>query len=153
MRPGIPVRTAGIITRAGTRDWLLVRSPKGSHGWMLPGGHVAPGEAPSDTIVREIAEELGFDLHHPMLRIITWTSPATPDRPGNFTYVFDMGSIPADAPVIPDPAEIGAWQWVDRALVPQQVQSTEADRLQRLLDSRNAEGLLYVEQVRPRSER
>ena len=30
--------------------------------WDIPGGHVEPGETPFDCIVREMKEEMGFDL-------------------------------------------------------------------------------------------
>jgi 8-oxo-dGTP diphosphatase len=36
-------------------------SPAGVSTWTLPGGRVEPGEDPFDTVVREVAEETGFD--------------------------------------------------------------------------------------------
>lgn len=146
IRPGIPVRTAAVITLAGTNDWLLVRSPQAHHGWILPGGHVIPGEAPSQTIVRELREELSLDLNHPFLKIVTWTAPSDPEQPGSFTYVFDLGEIETDLQIVPKEDEIGAWQWMERSLVAEMVNPAEADRIQQLLSGWHADGPLYVEQ-------
>lgn len=33
--------------------------------WMQPGGHVDPGEAPEDAVVRECVEETGLPVAHP----------------------------------------------------------------------------------------
>ncbi|MCX2730437.1 NUDIX domain-containing protein [Saccharopolyspora sp. NFXS83] len=42
---------------------LLVRcaEPNGEHTWSLPGGGVEHGEDPFDAVVREVAEETGYD--------------------------------------------------------------------------------------------
>ncbi|HVA21051.1 MAG TPA: NUDIX hydrolase [Candidatus Micrarchaeia archaeon] len=53
-------RVAGahaVIRRGDGRVLLQLRAAP--PGWELPGGHVAPGEAPSATVVREAAEEIG----------------------------------------------------------------------------------------------
>jgi 8-oxo-dGTP diphosphatase len=44
---------------------LLSQRKKGSHlsgAWEFPGGKVEPGEDPRDTLVRELAEELGIEV-------------------------------------------------------------------------------------------
>lgn len=44
---------------------LLSQRKKGSHlsgAWEFPGGKVEPGEDPRDTLVRELAEELGIEI-------------------------------------------------------------------------------------------
>lgn len=49
---------AAVITDAEGRI-LLVRK-RGTTAWMQPGGKVEPGEAPADTLARELQEELGL---------------------------------------------------------------------------------------------
>ncbi|MFY1689073.1 NUDIX domain-containing protein [Plantactinospora sp. WMMB782] len=42
--------------------WLLMVERSDGHGWALPGGYVDPGETPTDTAFRELAEETGLNL-------------------------------------------------------------------------------------------
>ena len=35
--------------------------------WMQPGGHIDPGELPHEAAVREVAEELGIQVHFDQL--------------------------------------------------------------------------------------
>ena len=52
----------GVVLKVsnGTRLFLLVRSKDGRH-WVLPKGHIEPGESPEDAARREVKEETGTD--------------------------------------------------------------------------------------------
>lgn len=39
-----------------------------ANDWIPPGGHIEPGESPSDAVVREMKEELGVDIIKSMLQ-------------------------------------------------------------------------------------
>lgn len=56
----IRVAAYGVITD-GDRILLAHWNESGRSGWTLPGGGIDPGEDPADAVVREIAEETGYD--------------------------------------------------------------------------------------------
>ncbi|MGW5689032.1 NUDIX domain-containing protein [Nonomuraea sp. NPDC003754] len=61
-KPATPPRHlavyAALLDETG-RTIMLVDHIK-AQSWLLPGGHVDPGEDPRDTVQREVAEELGI---------------------------------------------------------------------------------------------
>ncbi len=56
---------AGALRRGDGR-WLMHRRPEGKHHaglWEFPGGKVDDGESPSQSLIRELSEELGIRCH------------------------------------------------------------------------------------------
>jgi 8-oxo-dGTP pyrophosphatase MutT (NUDIX family) len=52
----------GVVCRVGGNDeeeFLLVQASRNRNDWVLPKGHIEPGEEPSLTAVREVHEETG----------------------------------------------------------------------------------------------
>ena len=52
----------GVVVRildCSERRYLLARSSKDPGHWVLPKGHIDPGEAPEQTALREVREETG----------------------------------------------------------------------------------------------
>ncbi|MGH2350168.1 MAG: NUDIX domain-containing protein [Chloroflexota bacterium] len=68
---GGPVIPQAVILRQAplTPHVLLVKrtSPR---AWELPGGYTDPGEAPPDTLIREVREETGLDVR--IDRLVGW---------------------------------------------------------------------------------
>jgi 8-oxo-dGTP pyrophosphatase MutT (NUDIX family) len=63
-RDADPVHVTGSGIVAGRRGTVL-HWHKRLGGWMQPGGHVDPGEAPWQAAVRETVEETGLPARHP----------------------------------------------------------------------------------------
>lgn len=59
--PVPPSHAGGLVyrERTGVLEFLLVTARRDPSHWVLPKGHIEPGEAPDDAAVREIAEESG----------------------------------------------------------------------------------------------
>lgn len=55
----IPVSVKGIVIEDG-KVWLRKNE---RDEWELPGGKIDPGEQPSETVLRELQEELGFIIN------------------------------------------------------------------------------------------
>lgn len=60
LRPSWTAGSVAVLERDDGR-WLFVR-PIYRKGWTLPGGLVDRGEQPSDTVTRELKEELGLTV-------------------------------------------------------------------------------------------
>ena len=56
------IRVSALVLLHPQRRELLMVRKAGTSSFMLPGGKPEEGETAEDTIVREIAEELGLDL-------------------------------------------------------------------------------------------
>lgn len=55
------------LIRRGEEILLQNRRKKDWQGYVLPGGHVEPGESIVDSVIREIKEETGLDIIEPRL--------------------------------------------------------------------------------------
>lgn len=63
-RKAAPVHVTGSAVVVGPRGTVL-HMHKRLHRWLQPGGHLDPGEPPSDAALRESQEETGLALTHP----------------------------------------------------------------------------------------
>ncbi len=63
-RDADPVHVTGSAIVSGPRGTVL-HLHKRLGGWMQPGGHLDPGEEPSEAALRETHEETGLPVRHP----------------------------------------------------------------------------------------
>jgi len=104
------IRVCAVVFRDADGRVLAVRK-RGTSRFMLPGGKPEPGEAPLDTAVREVREEIGALIDAASLTpLATFRAPAA-NEPGRDVE----GTIfTCDDPVDPQPAaEIEELSWVD----------------------------------------
>ncbi len=91
---------------------LLVRKA-GTTAFMQPGGKPEPGESASETLSRELAEELCLDVDPQDLRALGSFTAAAANEPG-FLVVADVfeADIGSQRPVVG--AEIAELRWIER---------------------------------------
>ncbi|MBI3115582.1 MAG: NUDIX domain-containing protein [Candidatus Kerfeldbacteria bacterium] len=91
---------------------LLARSPQWSNKWVLPGGHIEPGETIMAALVREAEEETGLKLKP--VAVIAWgelLGSKDFERPAHFIY-FDIYAKVAGGMLELDGEELTESQWV-----------------------------------------
>lgn len=79
-RPIVLVAAVALIDADGRV--LLAERPAGKAMaglWEFPGGKVQPGETPEAALIRELAEELGIDVHESCVAPFTFASHGYPD--------------------------------------------------------------------------
>src|SRR3990167_4213394 len=102
---GVEVVGSAII-EDGEGKILLVKSPKWHNKWLMPGGHIEPGEKIDEAIVREVEEEIGLRLKS--VGVISFGELIGPKdfaRPAHFIY-FDILCITATKNVRLDNKEL-----------------------------------------------
>jgi 8-oxo-dGTP diphosphatase len=80
VRPVILVAACALIDADGRV--LVAERPAGKSMaglWEFPGGKVEPGETPEQTVIRELAEELGIETKAACLAPLTFASHAYAD--------------------------------------------------------------------------
>jgi 8-oxo-dGTP diphosphatase len=79
-RPVVLVAAVALIDADGRV--LLAERPQGkplAGLWEFPGGKVDAGETPERALIRELAEELGIDVHESCLAPLAFASHAYPE--------------------------------------------------------------------------
>ena len=116
------IRVSALALLHPHREELLMVRKSGTTSFMLPGGKPEAGESAEDTIVREIAEELGLSLHRDRLQILgTFTAAAANEADHRVIGdVFCYAGLPAELDVdnIAHLAEIAAAGWFPTSPLP-----------------------------------
>jgi len=73
-RAGRPTHAGGVVVRRSGKavEFLLVEASQNRNEWVLPKGHIEPGEDPRQTAVREVKEETGH-----WARVVQWSDGVT----------------------------------------------------------------------------
>jgi ADP-ribose pyrophosphatase YjhB (NUDIX family) len=84
---------------------LLVRRAYPPHDWVLPGGNAEAKESPVDTVVREVAEEIGLVSRQERLIGVFYQAD---HRAGEFIHFVFRGSLEQGSEIRIDPSEVAA---------------------------------------------
>lgn len=108
-----------VVVHPDGKHLLMVRKA-GTTSFMLPGGKPEPGESGTDTIIREIAEELGLVIEHADLEELgTWTAQAANESGFTVTgTVFLHAGVPrgldVGSPQVAEEIDAAGWfPWDD----------------------------------------
>lgn len=108
---GVEVVGSGII-EDGQGRILLVKSPKWHNKWVMPGGHIDPGETIEQGILREIEEETGLSIiSKGIIAYGELIDSKDFHRPAHFIY-FDILCCAQSSDVKLDNQELTEYVWV-----------------------------------------
>lgn len=107
---GVEVVCSAIIEHEG--KILLVKSPKWNNKWLMPGGHIEPGENINTAVMRETKEEVNLSIK-PEKIITSGELIDSKDfiRPAHFIY-FDVLCKTESTQVDLDGEELIEYKWV-----------------------------------------
>jgi 8-oxo-dGTP pyrophosphatase MutT (NUDIX family) len=131
-RDADPVHVTGSAIVSGPRGTVL-HWHKRLGGWLQPGGHVDPDEAPWQAAVRETAEETGLPVRHPgsgPLLIHLDAHPAGPHFHLDLRYLL----LSDDVEPSPPPGESQQVRWFPLAEAMDVADDALIDGLRRLRD-------------------
>ncbi|MFC4495070.1 NUDIX domain-containing protein [Streptomyces ovatisporus] len=133
------------------QERILLVDPTYKPGWEFPGGVVEPGEAPASAGIREVAEELGLQLHTgPRLLVADWEPPKPPAY-GGLRLLFDGGCLSRDEVrrLLLPAAELRAWRFVTEEQAAGLLPPAHLERLKGALRARESGHPLYLEAGAP----
>lgn len=125
------------------RGRVLVAKPNYKDGWTLPGGTVEAGEAPQEGCFREVLEEVGLDLEPGRLLLI-FHGLAMGEWGDSAYFLYDGGTIPADAPIRLQEEELDEYRFVDPEELDEYVGPGFASRLRQALEAREGDRVIEL---------
>lgn len=113
---------------------LLFTSPKWQNEWIVPGGHVEPGETLEEAVKRETLEEIGVEIEIIELFNISQSFVAPPEfkRHAHFLFIDFIAKLKSDKFVFND--EISEYNWfnLDDVISSSQVKQSCRDAAKKL---------------------
>ena len=103
----------GIVIENEQGEILLTQSTKWGDKWVLPGGHIEPGERVLDALVREGEEETGLLLIG--IEVFYWGELIDSrdfHRPAHFIF-FDAYATTTGGSLKLDQRELRSYQWLE----------------------------------------
>lgn len=114
---GPRVGVAALVVRDGKILFMHRLSQHGHGTWSTPGGHVEYGEAPTDTVRREVLEETGMELGE--VQFATLTNDFFEESGKHYITLWFVAPWKAVEPTIREPHKCDEIRWVDWNDLPQ----------------------------------
>ncbi|MDY6777366.1 MAG: NUDIX domain-containing protein [Candidatus Nanohaloarchaea archaeon] len=106
-----PEPVTGGLIRNQDGEIFLMQSPKWEDRWVVPGGHIEPGEDPKTCLKREIQEETGITVENIQLFTVMTGQPNSFERDTGFVYINYLCDA-ATTEVQLDQREAEDFQWI-----------------------------------------
>ncbi|PJE58072.1 MAG: hypothetical protein COU81_02685 [Candidatus Portnoybacteria bacterium CG10_big_fil_rev_8_21_14_0_10_36_7] len=113
MKQVYPEITVGALISNKQGKILLVKSPKWSDKYTIPGGHVELGESLETALIREMKEEVGLGIQ--VIKLLNWQEAIYSKeyyRPRHFLF-FDFLCETNNQNVAVDGEEITDFIWIE----------------------------------------
>lgn len=137
---------SGLITDPAGR--ILMVKPNYRDGWTLPGGVLEHDERPEDGCAREVLEEVGLTVRPGRLLVVDWV-PTGDGRPRPFaSFLFDCGTVAADAPIRLQAEELDEFRFVEPAEADGLLPAWAAGRLTAAVTARGDGTTVYLPMFR-----
>jgi nucleoside triphosphatase len=108
---GIEAAAAGLVRRKDGK-LLFAKSPKWSNKWVIPGGHIEPGESIKDAVIREVKEETQLDSKFITILLSgEMINPSNYKRQAHFVYFTCLLSTDQEEPQL-DNNELVEYKWL-----------------------------------------
>lgn len=133
---GVEVVTGGVIRKKDGKI-LLARSPKWSNKWVLPGGHIEPGETILEAAKREAEEETGLKVKSVLiLRSGELINPPEFYRPIHLIYFHCLSEV-IGGKINLQKDELNEYLWIEpqEALVKKDLISGYIETIQKYIEA------------------
>jgi 8-oxo-dGTP diphosphatase len=93
---------------------VLLVKPTYKPGWELPGGDVEEDESPFDACIREVREEVGFDIVPERLLGVDYRPPLHGPGTDSLGFIFAAGILTAQqqSGIVLSSDELSSWRFV-----------------------------------------
>ncbi|HEV2375993.1 MAG TPA: NUDIX hydrolase [Streptosporangiaceae bacterium] len=139
-------RVGADILLRDTHGRILLVDPDYKPDWDLPGGMSEANEPPTDTVRREVKEELGLEVQTGALLCLDWVSPHGP-WDDSLMFIFDGGVLSDEQAtrLTPTDGELAAFEFCTEEQAAKRLRPYMSRRLSAALDALHKGQTAYLQ--------